>query len=211
MADAQARDERKQKPEEKMVETVYLDTYDDIFSDFDYGPHESRRVSEDFLVELEERLKYVRFGRLEVLLIVPDAERKREVEAMTKKRIRSVFSFKLRAAEAEIAASRRTGIYRCAIGFSILALEWLLLTASEPGSFLNLLSLLIAPAGWYGAFSGIERFFDPPKSLVEKKRVYSIMAESAIVFEDASKLARPPTMPAVEPPKAEKPAAPAVS
>ncbi|MBM3229972.1 hypothetical protein FJZ26_06065, partial [Candidatus Parvarchaeota archaeon] len=72
--------------------SIAIDTYDDIFSDFDPRPYSTRQVSHDFLVEIRARYKETRGGRIEVRFIVPDIERDLKTESVIKKRLREYFA-----------------------------------------------------------------------------------------------------------------------
>jgi len=52
-----------------------LDYYDDIYSDFDSRHYLKRRISEDFLFELRNALKYKRERVLDLLLLLPEQVR----------------------------------------------------------------------------------------------------------------------------------------
>ena len=49
--------------------SLWLDSYDDIYSDFDSRHYLKRRISKDFIDELEASLKY-RTGRVENLILL---------------------------------------------------------------------------------------------------------------------------------------------
>ncbi|VVC72077.1 Uncharacterised protein [uncultured archaeon] len=190
------KDDRRIRParvSKKFGETIYLDSYDDIFSDFDYGPYESRRVSEDFLHELETRLKYASNGKIDLLLVVPDGERDREVEARAKKRLKQVFYAKAHAAEVNLHAIRRNGLFDFAVGSCILVLASALAIffPGTQGFAFYAVGAIITPAGWFWGIRGLERIFAVPVELSRRRELYGMLAESIISFDEASAVANP--------------------
>src|SRR3989338_253090 len=76
--------------------TLQLDTYDDIFSDFDPRPYAKRELSEDFLKEIQRRYLEDNRGGFEVLFTLPSQVRDTAGEALIKKRLRAHFSFMMK-------------------------------------------------------------------------------------------------------------------
>ncbi|MDD5317316.1 MAG: hypothetical protein PHF51_01130 [Candidatus ainarchaeum sp.] len=167
------------------VEAIALDTYDDIFSDFDYGPLETRRLSGDLVDEIEGRLRGPVCGRAELAFSVPAALRDARVEEMVAKRLKRFFADRLASARAEISRRRRAGALRLAAGSLLLGLEAVLLALA--GSFVAVaaLSSIAAPAAWYLSFTGLEFLVDVPKDMLKKRDIYSSLKGAKISFRKA--------------------------
>ena len=183
------------------VQTVYLDTYDDLFSDFDYGPYESRRMSEDLILELEGRLKHLAPGPVDLVFGIADSARERTVETMAKKRLKRFFSQKTFYAQNEIDKIRRSGAHRVTLGLGVLGLVSIILfyindtphplLAGPAVAIVTLFAELLTPAGWFGMWTGFERFFDHPKAEMRKKSLYAMLEAGSISFIEESKLSAP--------------------
>jgi len=64
-----------------MIEiNLWLDSYDDMYSDFDSRQFGKRRISEDFLYELRTELKYKKQPVSDMVLLLPQAQRNKEAE-----------------------------------------------------------------------------------------------------------------------------------
>ena len=61
--------------------SLWLDNYDDIYSDFDSRHFLKRRISEDFLHELRLSKKYKRERATDLLLFMPGEKRTESSEA----------------------------------------------------------------------------------------------------------------------------------
>jgi len=62
--------------------SIWLDYYDDIYSDFDSRHYLKRRISEDFLHELRMAKKYKRERVTDLLLFLPQEKREGNSEKM---------------------------------------------------------------------------------------------------------------------------------
>jgi len=60
--------------------SLWLDSYDDIYSDFDSRHYYKRRISEDFLYELEREMKYKEDEASCLMLLLPNQQRDEAVE-----------------------------------------------------------------------------------------------------------------------------------
>ena len=64
----------KDKQEAKQLSQIsmWMDSYDDIFSDFDPRPSSQRSISDDFLIESRRAAKDKVTGTFELKLLIPD-------------------------------------------------------------------------------------------------------------------------------------------
>jgi len=176
---------RKSTPSE-ITENIALDTYDDLFSDFDYGPCRSRRVSADLLVELEGRLTGKSGARnVEIVFEIPEKLRKPEVEVMVKERLSQVFAEKYNSAEDEIRSERWSGLVRIGLGSLVLTGE-ALANIFAPSTATTIITGIALIGGWFGVFTGFEKLFlDLRKELVKKRDMYGLLSEAKIEFNSA--------------------------
>lgn len=91
----QISEEEKRKIFEISEVSLWLDSYDDIFSDFDPRPYSQRALSDDFLEEAKKAVKEKKTGELELRLLVPHSQRDLEKEIIIKRRLREYFKKKL--------------------------------------------------------------------------------------------------------------------
>ena len=158
-----------QKTLSDVLQTVQiaLDTYDDIFSDFDPSPIERRILSDDFLSELRRRYAEREGGEFLVTLSIPKALRNLKMEALIKKRIKGYFQGRLKELEKKKKERLQNGLVRIIFG---LVFSLLLFVSPEIGSFPLIASIPVLM--WYFFWSGFEYVFEA-SSRIEKKRVFS--------------------------------------
>lgn len=171
-------------PAEELREiAVTLDTYDDIFSDFDPRPYSQRELSEDFLKEIQRRYLENKKGRFEVRFTMPPTEREVKEEALIKKRLREHFFFMARREEESIWNTKMRGYAYILIGTVVLLADvWALFFFESQTLIYHVLSVLLVPAGWYGMFTGIGKVIDEPLESVSKKKLYEKFEKASYLF-----------------------------
>jgi len=167
---APAEEERKKaeaKPAEKKSITsalqsavIALDTYDDIFSDFDPSPFETRILSDDFLIELGRRYAETQKGELTVTFTIPGSLRSEKIESLVKKRIRDYFKARYAKALKQVKGNQKSGIIRVAAGV-IVALPIVFFPALAALNVDPLLSVV----SWYLVWTGLDRLLEVPGKL----------------------------------------------
>ncbi len=163
--------------------TLALDTYDDIFSDFDPRPYSQRELSEDFLKEIQRRYMEDKRGRFELHFTIPSSERDTKEEALIKKRLREHFMFMLKREEENILNTKMRGYAYIIIGaIVLLANVYAFFEFHESSLIYQIISVLLVPAGWYGMFTGIGKVIDEPFLSVEKKAVYEKFEKANYIF-----------------------------
>lgn len=171
---------------------IALDTYDDIFSDFDPSPYSTRLLSDDFLKELQKKYTERQRGEFEVRFTVPAAQRNPKTEALIKKRIKNYFEQILKNTEYEMQKKKKKGIVYILVGFLLLAGQMYLSTFYDGGNyFVRLIEIILVPAGWYGMFEGIANFLETPASLENQYKFYTKLKNANYIFlseEDVVKI-----------------------
>ena len=162
---------------------ITLDTYDDIFSDFDPRPYAQRELSEDFLKEINRRYMEDKRGRFEVHFTIPSSERDMKEESLIKKRLREHFSFMAKRESDSIKKTKNRGYLYIAIGAAVLLADAYFFFLFNEGSIIyRVVSIFLVPAGWYGMFTGIGKVIDEPYDSVERKSLYEKFERANYVF-----------------------------
>jgi hypothetical protein len=163
--------------------TIQLDTYEDIFSDFDPRPYSQRELSEDFLKETQRRYLEDKRGRFEIHFTIPSSERDVSEEALIKKRLREHFAVMVRREEEVIRNTKNRGYIYLFAGMAVLlANVYALFELNEASVVYQLLSIILVPAGWYGMYAGMEKVIDAPFEAVNRKNVYEKFEHANYVF-----------------------------
>ena len=162
--------------------SLILDSYDDIFSDFDPRPYSARGLSDDFLIECRRavRGKKTESPVLELRLLVPKNKRKLAKETMIKKRLKDYFQNQAIEKQKELTQSRRDGIKWLAIGILFSLISTFLITLE--GFLFNLLLIITEPGGWFSLWTGLDKLFIEPKGKKPELEFHNKMAKMIIIF-----------------------------
>ncbi|MFH1222105.1 MAG: hypothetical protein V1492_03405 [Candidatus Micrarchaeota archaeon] len=176
-------------PEEKKPATflnlvhIALDTYDDIFSDFDASPYSTRILSDDFLKEVQKRYVERKRGGFEIRFTLPKALRNAKTETLIKKRLKDYFELLLKNTHYELKKKRIRGWTYIGAGFVLLASQLYLAAQPDGNSYIvKLLEILMVPAGWYGMFVGIENILETPAKLEDQQKFYERLKNANYLF-----------------------------
>jgi hypothetical protein len=160
---------------------IALDTYDDLFSDFDIRGYEERALSKDFLDELRVRLK--RFWDkpdLNILFLIPPEERKPGAEALIVGRLHSFFLERGEHYSREDKRAILKSLLFVAIGLSLSIVANLFARKVDILPLFN--DFLLIPS-WFFVWSGFD-FFVKRGELGRKRRYYAAVSASGIAFRD---------------------------
>ncbi|MDD5171929.1 MAG: hypothetical protein PHF60_02730 [Candidatus ainarchaeum sp.] len=144
---------------------IALDEYDDLFSDFDPSPYETRVLSDDFLLELRKRYAETRSGELVIHFTIPAGKRSDPVEAIVKKRLKDYFKTQHTKLGKNVKDIRMRGLLRVVGGAAVLVVAF---GFASPVS-LALENLLMVPA-WFLLWSGFDNLIDAPTKLASEMR-----------------------------------------
>jgi hypothetical protein len=164
---------------------IALDSYDDIFSDFDPSPYERRILSDDFLSELRRRHAEKRKGEFVVNFTLPASLRSEKTEALVRKRIKDYFRGRLKETSKERRDKFRQGLVRVLIGV-VISFSLILFPQLDALPLLTLVSVLI----WYALWSGFDELFEVSSRLKRKQSFYEKFLAAAYNFMDQEELVR---------------------
>lgn len=169
---------------------IGLDSYDDIFSDFDPSPYSERLLSEDFVLEAKRRYAERKGGRLELRFSLPEKLRSRKTEALIKRRLRQYFQEKARELEEEVRKNRARGAVYFGAGFLVLLSVAFIPGVEALSGVSHLLEILLVPVGWFGMFDGVELLVESPRRFEKDMAFNRKLAEAEYTFFSEEELVR---------------------
>lgn len=132
--------------------SIAIDTWDDIFSDFDPSPLSYRTLSEDFLRELTKRYRETKSGQFIVMIYAPLKLKRGHKEKIIVRRIRDYFDTKYQQKRGEVRKYALTGGLMLLTGLTVIIGLYFLRS--------TIASELLLPLGWFGAWEGISKVFN---------------------------------------------------
>ncbi len=171
----------------KIIQTaevsLWLDGYDDIFSDFDPRSYSQRAISDDFLAEMEKVVKDRGHGSYKLKFLLSPEARNLEYEQLIRERLRHFFGVKYHQFSKEKQRIVKRGIIFVSLGIILMFLASFIKTHMHPSDFFyNFLIVLAEPAGWFLFWEGLARAMYKAEEIRPKIDFYNKMARSKISF-----------------------------
>lgn len=149
-------EDQKQKLREMHHVSLWLDDYNDIFSDFDPRPYSKRLLSADFLFEAKRAARETALSKTELKLLVPTDKRNIYSEKIIKKRLRDHFKKQFSILQAKKKKTFNQGIIFVIVGILFMIVStFILVKYYKKNFFMTFLSVLAEPAGWFLFWEGL--------------------------------------------------------
>ena len=162
--------------------SLILDSYDDIFSDFDPRSYSNRALSDDFLLECKKAARSKKEGEsgLELRLLMPPDKRNTDDEVRIEKRLKNHFKKHFEEKQREMKRATKNGIVWFIAGISIILAATSL--SDYRGFLFRFLFVLLEPAGWFTTWAGLDKIFIEPRGKRPEFEFYRKMADIQIIF-----------------------------
>jgi len=176
----------KEEQKEKILKlseiSLWLDTYDDIFSDFDPRPYSERSLSDDFLLEAKKAAKEKSSGKIELKFLIPDDRRNHELENVIKKRLHGHFKRHHDILHEEMTGIVKNGVAFVAIGVLMMVLAAYVAIMAANNFLLTLVVVLLEPGGWFMLWFGLDKIFYGYNQKNSELQFYEKMTKCEISF-----------------------------
>lgn len=176
------RDKNSKEAEPGRDISLWLDGYDDLFSDFDPRPYSARNISDDFLQEVEKVTQENDFLIKELRLLLPEKLRNTETENIIVRRLHTQFIKSQRHFVKKKKAERRKNALFMFIGFILMFAASFVSSLKPDTIFMHALLVLFEPAGWFFVWLGLENVFNSSRKEKAEIDFYNKMVKSRIVF-----------------------------
>jgi hypothetical protein len=163
--------------------SLWLDSYDDIYSDFDSRNFLKRRISEDFLHELRLSKKYKRERVTDLLLFMPGEKRKESSETVIINSLKNFFGDQLQMSGDKYRIKRNNGIAALSAGFIIMAMNSYMSFYALHSLPFSAIKILLEPCGWFLLWLGFDFLFYDLRELKKEKDFFREFSEINIHFE----------------------------
>jgi hypothetical protein len=180
---------KKETPESKknIVElseiSVALDSYDDIFSDFDPRDYSKRGLSEDFINEVKRASMTKPTGGLELKILIPEVLRNKSHEHVIKDRLRHHFSHHHSLFEKETRSLLARGIYFAILGIIMMMIATVIkFNYGESNLAMDFFIILLEPGGWFFLWEGLSMLLLESRKMKPELEFHKKLASSEIEF-----------------------------
>ena len=162
---------------------LWLDSYNDLYSDFDSRHFGRRRISEDFMLELRQAMTGEYTASKELVLLLPTTERKPEAEKQIIERLTTYFSNQFKDAQSTHNKKVRAGWILIVSGLAIMVINaWISLQYPEQNVIMAS-RVVLEPAGWFMMWTGLDILFTDRKVLRKEMLLFRSLAGMKIQFQ----------------------------
>lgn len=163
--------------------SLWLDRYEDIFSDFDPRPFSERALSVDFLDEAK-RASREKKGNISVNLLIPLYIRDLKKEITIKKRLKEHFKKHYTEVHEEYKKVLRRGFAFVISGIVLMFIATFILFTFKDSSLLTtFLVILLEPGGWFLFWEGLDLIIFESKKKKPSLDFYKKMSRAFIEFD----------------------------
>lgn len=162
---------------------LWLDSYDDIYSDFDSRNYLKRRISEDFLHELRTEMKYKKNHAGEMVLLLPQERRDETSEKIIADSLTDFFTTQFRFFLDKCRTKMNRGLLLLVTGIVIMLLNsWMSFHGAASFPLVSL-KVLLEPAGWFLLWAALDFLFYDFAELKKERNFYKELCEMHIHFK----------------------------
>lgn len=156
---------------------IAIDTWDDVFSDFDPRPLNERTLSEDFINELRKRYRETRTGDFVVTILAPLSLKDEKVEATVVQRLKRHFKRLSLQRQKEIVSIRIKGMIFVLMGICFLIFLTLAAYYKLYSDLtIQILGIVAMPLGWFGIWEGFSKIVDTSPRFIQEEVLFSKLA-----------------------------------
>lgn len=159
--------------------SLKLDSYEDIFSDFDIRPYSKRALSVDFLDEIKRASRDKTPGGVELVLHVPESARSESEENIIKERLGEHFKKHYKLLLKDKRRVLGLGIGMVVIGiFAMIAATYIVFEDPTHNVLLSFLVVFLEPAAWFLLWEGMDQVIFNSRNIQPELDFYRKMSDS---------------------------------
>jgi hypothetical protein len=164
--------------------SLWVDGYDDLYSDFDPRPNSQRAISQDFLDETKRAVRTDIHNKLQLTILMDEKLRDIREEEIISQRLKTHFERHYETQKKERKKIIKKGILFIVSGIILLfAATYLLTNYGDASYFMSFLLVLVEPAGWFFAWEGLNVTIFSSKEHTPDFDFYKQMANCDIKFD----------------------------
>lgn len=163
--------------------SLVLNSYEEIFSDFDPRPYNERSLSHDFIMECKRASADKPDKGIELRFLIPRKKRNSNKEIQIKKRLQDHFKKHLKEKQKFVNSMKFEGLVWSMIGLCMMFLAtYVLFTYQKESLLTSFLVILLEPSGWFLFWEGLEKLIIKAKEETPDLKFYRKMNDSKIYF-----------------------------
>jgi len=163
---------------------IWIDTYEDIFSDFDPRHYSERNISDDFLEELKKVAREHNYKVNILRLLVPEKIRQPENEMIIMKRLHDYFMDNYNRYRLRRRSYRKKSAAYLAIGMLLILAAGYFSFLKIKYPIMHIPFVILEPGGWFLTWTGFEHIIRSTEKAMPELIFYTKLSRSKIAFEN---------------------------
>ncbi|MFH1715340.1 MAG: hypothetical protein ABH857_04000 [Elusimicrobiota bacterium] len=164
--------------------SIAIDSWDDIFSDFDPSPLTQRVLSGDFLSELKKRYRENARGEFIITIYAPIELEDKGSERIVIKRLKQYFKFRQLSLLKDIRLLRIKGLMLLFFGMlSLGVITFLTYYKTFKQLTIELMGIILMPLGWFGIWEGFSLLIEQDPFIKKDIDLFTKLSRAAFTFK----------------------------
>ena len=162
--------------------TLWLDSYDDLFSDFDPRPYSRRTLSDDFIAQAKKVSREQDKKEFVLQLLLPSSVRLDQAEEIIADRLPLFFQKNYDQLLRERKNNRLRGMKLAGFGILFMVTGGYISYQGAEDFSVHLLLIIFEPAGWFLFWSGLDLLMEHSGKTKKELEFYHDMSRTRIIF-----------------------------
>lgn len=165
--------------------SLWLDDYDDIYSDFDSRNYLKRRISTDFIEELQVALKNKKEEINDLVLLLPAEKRDPLTEPKISESLKSYFHRQEIIFKQRFESSFKKGIFLLVVALFLMVVNSVISFKLQNSLLSSIIRIILEPSGWFLIWVSFDMLYYDLKELKVQKRFFQELSELKIYFQSS--------------------------
>ena len=165
--------------------SLWLDDYDDIYSDFDSRNYLKRRVSADFVNEVRVSLKNKNEKINDLILLLPQAQRDTSIEQKIMRNLKNYFNRQLYLYSEKHNKNLKRGIFLFITAILLMIANSIVSFQLNNNLFSSIIRIVLEPSGWFLAWISFDILYYDKHELRKEKYFFRELSQMKISFQSS--------------------------
>lgn len=165
--------------------SLWLDDYDDIYSDFDSRNYLKRRISSDFIEELRAALKNKNEDINDLVLLLPENKRHNGEEKKIIENLRSYFTRQLHLFTEKYSNHFKKGILLFIVAITLMIINSVISFRLNDNLLSSIIRIILEPSGWFLIWIAFDILYYDLTEIKKEKHFFDELSELKIYFQSS--------------------------
>ena len=163
--------------------SLWLDDYDDIYSDFDSRNYLKRRISSDFISELKMSLNNRSQNINDLILLLPHEKRNINTEQKITRNLINYFTQQLQFYHSKYQKNLKKGLILFIVAIIIMILNSVVSSNLNNNLLASIIRIVLEPSGWFLIWVAFDILYYDLKEIKKEKYFFRELAGIKIFFQ----------------------------